>query len=375
MASAGAAASVEAGQVDDGDGQVAVAALDGLVPHLRGLILEVDFVAHDVDLEGLGLLALAQQSQAHGGALLAADQAHDVAQGHVDHVDGLSILSAHLLDRDDAILALELALSIGGAAFDDLVDDRIAVAAAQDGADAFQAQAHADAEVFEGFGREVGGMRIERGRIGVEQTAVHIAVIALVDALGDEGVALVELGLGLGEGGAGADVVGELKVDQLAAQFVALGLGLRAGTLVGIHRQFDGAIDLQIRIGEDLGDMRLNFGLSCLLIDFEVGHQAALAVDGLPEEGQHLHVQRLRFNIKQQALGWIEAFNVDIGNPLHERVVALACADVQCFVAFHQAGKRGAVELVATFGERRARDSQAADQQAEQRGREEQSPS
>ena len=81
----------------------------------------------------------------------AADQFHDVIQLHIDHVNKLALLA--LADADHSIARLELAVLIGRATGNELVNDRVTIAHFELGTDPLNPDSDGDglddgAEVF-----------------------------------------------------------------------------------------------------------------------------------------------------------------------------------------------------------------------------------
>jgi len=99
------------------------------------LILEADLIAHDGNCEALRRVCLPEDCELYGRSLLAANQAHRVAQGHVDDVHRCVIA---LADFDDLILRFEDVDFVRGASRNDSFDDREAIALRKRHADADQ---------------------------------------------------------------------------------------------------------------------------------------------------------------------------------------------------------------------------------------------
>ncbi len=84
--------------------------------------------------------------EADGGAFLAADHIHDLVELHPHAIDELPIALRH---RADAVVDLQPAITLGGAAGDQFHDFRIAILRVQDRADADQREPHVDREVLQ----------------------------------------------------------------------------------------------------------------------------------------------------------------------------------------------------------------------------------
>ena len=98
-------------------------------------------------------LSAGSTSQADDRAALAADLLHDVVELHVDDV--FHRAARALADADDLVFGLQAAVLVGRAARDDVLHDRVAIDAAERGADAVELQPHLDVEVVERRGRHV----------------------------------------------------------------------------------------------------------------------------------------------------------------------------------------------------------------------------
>ena len=103
-------------------------------------------------------LRLPQDRQGYPSAFLAADHADDVAQVHVDDVNGLFPFLCH---GDDFVLWLQQSRTLGTAPGNQFFDDGKAGIAAQHGPDSLQGKLHLNLEVLEVFGGQVARVRIQ----------------------------------------------------------------------------------------------------------------------------------------------------------------------------------------------------------------------
>jgi len=64
---------------------------------LASCLLDVDLIAHDSDVEAVSAFRLPQDCQGYLRAFFAADHLYNVAQVHVDDVNGLSLFLGHAM--------------------------------------------------------------------------------------------------------------------------------------------------------------------------------------------------------------------------------------------------------------------------------------
>ncbi len=233
--------SVEGGELQDRELVGLVVDLVLLEVQLRRLLGEVDLGPHDLDVELLGLLALAQDREAHLRARLAADQAYRVAQGHVDDVDEILAFLGH---PDDLVLGPQHVVPVCCSAGDDPLGHRVAVLLGKRHADAFERERHADPEVLQNPGREIVGVRVQRRGEGVEERGVGLFRSGVHEAPQAPLVAPDELLLGLREFGVVAHIVGHLEVNQTAQQVVARLVVLRVAAHLRVEDQGRRGVDL-----------------------------------------------------------------------------------------------------------------------------------
>ena len=103
-----------------------------LVGNLGLLLLDVDLVACDSDIEAVRAFRLSQDCQGDLRAFLAADHLYNVAQIHVDDINGPFAFLSH---GDDLVLRLQQARALGTSPGDQLLNDGKAVVAAEEGPD------------------------------------------------------------------------------------------------------------------------------------------------------------------------------------------------------------------------------------------------
>jgi hypothetical protein len=197
----------------------------------------------DLDVELLGLLALAQDGEAHLGPGVAPDQAHRVPQRHVDDVDVLAAVFGH---GDDLVLRAQRAVLVGGSAGDDALGHGVAVLLRERDADPLQGEGHADPEVLENAGREVVRVRVQGRGEGVEEGRVDVILRDLEEPAEAPVVAGDQLLLRLLQGSPVAHVVGHLEVHQTPQQVLALGVVLRVAALLGVEDDAGGGVDLVV---------------------------------------------------------------------------------------------------------------------------------
>ena len=186
-AAVGLHVAVEAGQLDDAHAvrRAVAAEPDREDRSLGRLVLRVDLLAH----HGVNLAAPSvgrNDLQADHRAALAADEFHNVADLHVDHVGQVSLLA--LPHADHLVVFLQAAVLVGRPALDDLLDDRVAVVVLQRAPDALEVQSHDHVEVFFGFRRHVGGMGVERGRQRVQIEFQQLVAADLVHLPGSAAI-------------------------------------------------------------------------------------------------------------------------------------------------------------------------------------------
>jgi hypothetical protein len=317
---------VEGRQLDDGELVGLAVDLTRLVAELRGLLGQVDLVAHDGEREALGLLTLAQDREMDPAALLAADQAHGLAQRHVDDADRIAPV---LCDGDDLVLGQKAVLeAVRGAARDDALDHGVAVALRERHADALQRERHRDPEVFEHLGREVVGVRVEGHRERVHEAGVEIHLLQLRDPFGAQLVAVDQSPLRLVERLPGAQVVRNLEVHEAAEQFVPLLGGLRIAALVRVDDELDALVD-RVVLPADEGAAEL---LGLLVPLDELGLQAhelgAVALPHAVEDAGHGDPGQRDVPREQQAAGGVVAPQIGVDGPLLHLRGEQALADV-----------------------------------------------
>ena len=156
------------------------------------LFLELDLVAHDRDQLVLAVHAGVggQDVQPHPGALVAADQVHDIVDAPADHVGQRALVA--LPDRNHAVAHLHLAGGHGGAAGNQRADHDVFVLPLQHRADALERQPHLHVEVFRAARTHVAGVRVDRGGIRIHEALEHIVAAQFVHARIEVGVALVQ---------------------------------------------------------------------------------------------------------------------------------------------------------------------------------------
>ena len=94
-------------------------------------------------------------------------------------------------------------------------------------------------------------MGVERVCDRVEKAAQAVLGVELREALRRQLVAVRELLAGLFGAGARSDVVGELKLDQLAPQLVALGGGAGTRPLVRVNLEAHRAVEGELGIADE----------------------------------------------------------------------------------------------------------------------------
>ena len=274
---------IETRHGDDADLHVAAVAGHGAHRLVRGLRLERDAVARELDhlLRRSRRRAGRQQLQAHDGAARAADLLHHIVEAPADHVDELAGLA--FADRGDAVVGGELAADGRGAAGDDVDDRDVIVGELQRCADALVGEAHLDV-VFLGVARrEVIRMRIERQHERVHERLEHILGLALVHALGHVLVALAQNVGDLGPLLARGDERQRVVLDALAPQLVHLG-GVRRPRLL-LPIEVEGFVDVEIRLLREQLD-RVVHALAAALLEAAEDHEGRLDVarlDGIVE--------------------------------------------------------------------------------------------
>ena len=275
---------IEARHGDDADLHLAPIARHGAHRLVRGLRLERDPVARELD----HFLRRARRRAAPAASCRrttvppgAADFLHHVVEAPADHVDELAALA--LADRGDAIVRGELAADRGRAAGDHVDDRDIVVGQLKRGADALVREAHLDV-VFLGVARrEIIGMRIERQHEGVHERLEHVLGLALIHALRDVLVALAQDVGDLGPLLAGDDERQRVVLHALAPQLVHLRGVRRPGLLLAV--EVEGFVDVEVRLLLQQLD-RVVHALAAALLKAAEDHECRLHVarlDGVVE--------------------------------------------------------------------------------------------
>ena len=241
---------------------------------LGSLLFQLDRFAGDGDhLAGLvaGRVAGRDHFQAYGGTFRATNQLDHFVQAPADHVD--HFITA-LSDANDLVRRCDLLALLSRAGRHQTHHLDVFVVALQDGADAFQRQAHVDVEVFRIVRRQIGGVRVVGGGEGIDVGLEHVLATGLLEA---RQLVLVALGQQL------LDVLGFLAgdlqaqhfvFDTLAPQFVEFGAVFGPGRFL--------AIDLQLLVDSevDLVDALAQLGQRVVQALFHAGQMAA--IDGEP---------------------------------------------------------------------------------------------
>ena len=196
--------------------------------------LEFHNVARDGDHLAL-VLAVGNDSELYVGPLLAADQLHNLVDGHVQQVGGL--LVAGVLHSHHLVAGMDEFAAGGGAALHDADDGGVAVIHPQHGADAGELHVfHVDFEILHLMRAHEIRVRIIGAGHGAKiqiHDRFHVVVLHVLEqpliAPVDLGVGFFKfLGVRLGAlGGMGELVAHQFKLDALAPQFA--GLSLRFG--------------------------------------------------------------------------------------------------------------------------------------------------
>ncbi len=189
-----------------------------LVGDLRLLLLHVDLVAHDGDVEAVRVFRLPQDRQGYLRAFLAADHLDNVAQVHVDDVNGLFPFLGH---GDDLVLRLQQARALGASPGNQLFNDGKAVVAAEDGPDPLQGKLHLNPEVFKVFGGQVARVRIQGQGEGLGEARNELFRIALDHPHRLQLVAVNLLLLGLRQVNACQQGVFDLELHDLSQELTA----------------------------------------------------------------------------------------------------------------------------------------------------------
>ena len=313
---------VERRQLDHADAPGVAGGAGRDVEHLglRGLFLQPHLGARERDPHRLAVEQRFHRHhvQPHLAARLALDPVDHVVDAPADHV--LHRPAAALADADDAVARRELAAARGRAAGDQLADHHHVVLLLQLRADAFQRQRHALGEQVRGARVEVVGVRIDRGRVGIEEGLERVFLVELGDAGGHVGVALVERGADLGG----------LLAGQLQAQpVVAHGLlpeRVELGLVLGPRRVL--AVVVPALVGVEVEDV---LAQQVARVLHALGH--ALLVDRV-----HLHRRRgiaLAHGLAQRRLVAPEAR--DVGG-VEEQLVGVQRLEVAAEDVLRQRG-------------------------------------
>ena len=132
---------------------------------------------------------------------------------------------------------MNLAAAVGRAAGDDLPDHAVAVVLdAQHGADADEGELHLDAEILQGVGGEIVGMRVVHPGERSQEDLLDILALDVAEILEHALVALAHRGLGVIGRFLGEEILEDFILHPAPPQVVGLGLVGREGALAPVGR-------------------------------------------------------------------------------------------------------------------------------------------
>ena len=211
---------IEGGQGNDAEGLVAARRGGDLKDsgmrsggiQFNDIAVDDDFFAHG----GIGRIGRLDDD-AHLGVFLTTDHVYDLAQFHADDFDGLG---ASLGDGDDAVVGFEFAPEIGGTAGNDFFDVAVIVFDAQERADADELEFHLNPKILEGFGGEIGGMRVVKASHASEVNFGKVSAFDLGEIFEHALVAFVDRGLGFLDRFFIQELVDEFEFEAIAPEFI-----------------------------------------------------------------------------------------------------------------------------------------------------------
>ena len=151
------------------------------------LLFEFDFVALQGDFAhafgGVGRV----YHQAHQRAFFAADEVHNFVEAPTGNIDEFAVRT--LGNGDNFVFDAQLAAFVGGTAGDEFADAHLFIFKGEDGADAFEREAHVDVEVFVAARREVVAVRVKAAAEDVHIDVENVVHADLVQAAQCAGIA------------------------------------------------------------------------------------------------------------------------------------------------------------------------------------------
>ena len=235
---------VKGGQGNPTDaGDFTVRAFDIEQLGLGFLILELDFVARDLDDGAIGGIVriTGNDLQANRGVFLAANFFDDFVEFHVDDI--LEVLIS-LGDADDAVTDFEASILVGGAAGDEFHDFYISILGAKNGSDAHEGELHGNLEILHFAGAHVVRVGVVTQGEGFEKGADLILALHFLHIFQKLIVAAGESFLRRAEFEFAEFLLQKLGLDAVAPELVGFSEVFRPGGFLAV--EFDGAIALEV---------------------------------------------------------------------------------------------------------------------------------